>query len=156
MIGNSAKFDVIPLLAENTRLVREHFRRQAQHLGLTQPQWRILWFVSLDPGINLSTLAEKLEVHPVTVTQGIDRLVKGGWILRERQEKDRRTCTLSLTGQAEPLLGELDLIAKQTAASALAGFKPSEIAELESLLQRMKQNLNINLQENNTGDQNGR
>ena len=147
MLANLLKSEVIPLLAENTRLVRANFRRRAQHLGLTQPQWRILLAISNYPGIMPSVLAEKLEVHPVTVTQSIDRLVKTGWILRKRQEEDRRTCNLFLTDQAEPILGELNLIAKQTHATAMAEFAEAEIKQLEDLLQRMKKNLSRALTE---------
>src|SRR3546814_1287023 len=43
------------------------------------------------PGISQVVLAEKLEVHPVTVTQLIDRLQRAGWVKREVHEDDRRS-----------------------------------------------------------------
>lgn len=142
MLKDTLKNEIIPLMAENTRLVRDNFRRRAQHLGLTQPQWRILIFISKEPGIKLATLAEKLEVHPVTATQSIDRMVKAGWIHRERQESDRRTCGLFLTEQSEPIMDELNMIARETNVAALGNFKASEKKQLECLLQKIKQNLN--------------
>lgn len=128
------------LLAEVSRLVREDFRRRAQHLGLTQPQWRLLFILSREPGMNQACLAGKLEVHPVTVTQSVDRLVKAGWLRRERQENDRRAVSLYLTEQAEPILAELSVISGETQEVALKGFSAQERNQLEGMMRRMKAN----------------
>lgn len=129
------------MLAEAARLVREDFRRRAQHLNLTQPQWRALLFLSKEPGMNQACLAAKLEVHPVTVTQSVDRLVKAGWLRRERQESDRRAVNLYLTDQAEPTMAQLTQIADETREAALKGFDERERQLLESMLVRVKENI---------------
>jgi len=134
---NSATY----ILAESSRLVREDFRRRAQHMSLTQPQWRTLLILSRAPGINQACLASHLEVSPVTVTQSVDRLVKAGLVLRERPENDRRSLNLFLTDSAQPLLAELNIIAEQTREAALAGFNAAERKQLELMLLRVKQNL---------------
>lgn len=128
------------LIAEVARLIREDFRRRAQHLSLTQPQSRLLLIISREPGINQASLAGLLEVHPVTVTQSVDRLEKAGWLRRERQETDRRSVSLFVTDQAKPILAELDGIANQTRAATLAGLSVDEQAALEAMLLRIKAN----------------
>lgn len=133
--------NVPSMLVEAARLIREDFRRRAQHLNLTQPQWRLMLILSREPGINQACLAGKLEVHPVTVTQSVDRLVKAGWVRRERQEADRRAVSLFLTEQARPMMAELTQIADHTRESALAGFSAEERRLLEKMLMRLKQNV---------------
>ncbi|GAB3382160.1 MarR family transcriptional regulator [Spongiibacter taiwanensis] len=128
------------LIAEVARLIREDFRRRAQHLSLTQPQSRLLLIISREPGINQASLAGLLEVHPVTVTQSVDRLEKAGWLRRERQETDRRSVSLFVTDQAKPILAELDGIADQTRAATMAGLSVDEQAALEAMLLRIKAN----------------
>src|SRR3546814_13356562 len=71
------------------------------------------------PGISQVVLAEKLEVHPVTVTQLIDRLQRAGWVKREVHEDDRRAFRLFLTDQADPILSEVWKIAAQARENAL-------------------------------------
>lgn len=136
-----AEKNSISLLIETARLVREDFRRRAQHLNLTQPQWRLLLILSREPGMNQAKLASWLEVHPVTVTQSVDRLVKAGWLRRERQENDRRAVSLFLTEQAEPILADLTEIAERTREVALAGFSVAERKQVEGMLERIKQNI---------------
>lgn len=131
---------VIALLSEVPRLIREDFRRRAQHLGLTQPQWRVLMQLNNEPGLKQATLAERLEVHPVTVTQIIDRLVAAGWVRRDRSETDRRAVSLYLTEAAQPILVELNSIATVTREDALAGLNKAQRAELENLLFHIKGN----------------
>lgn len=128
------------LIAEVSRLVREDFRRRAQHLSLTQPQSRLLLIISREPGINQASLAGLLEVHPVTITQSVDRLEKAGWLRRERQESDRRSVSLFVTDQAKPVLAELDGIARQTRVATLAGLSAEEQKLLEGMLVRIKAN----------------
>lgn len=132
---------VLPLLSETARLIREDFRRRAQHLGLTQPQWLVLMHLSRTPGLKQATLASKLEVHPVTVTQIIERLMAAGWVRRERQKNDRRAVSLYLTDAAEPVLAELNSIAALTREDALAGLNSKQRTELERLLLHIKGNL---------------
>ncbi len=56
------------LIVEIARLIRRDFGQRAELLNLTQSQWRALYQISHRPGINQAKLAEKLEVHPVSVT----------------------------------------------------------------------------------------
>src|SRR3546814_17999703 len=82
-------------------MLRADFRRRAEHLKLTQAQVSALASPAKHPGISQVVLAEKLEVHPVTVTQLIDRLQRAGWVKREVHEDDRRAFRLFLTDRSE-------------------------------------------------------
>lgn len=135
---NSGK---VSALADVARLVREDFRRRAQHVGLTQPQWRALFFLSKSPGLNQAALARLLEVHPVTVTQLVERLVNAGWLVRETSAEDRRVVKLRLTEDAEPLLEELNRVGELTREATLAGFSNIERRQLDAMLARIKHNL---------------
>ncbi len=47
-----------------------------------------------------SALARQAGVHPATMTGVIDRLEKGGWIQRQRDETDRRAVVVSVNRDA--------------------------------------------------------
>jgi len=129
------------LMKEISMLAREDFRRRAQHLGLTQTQWRLLFALSKSPGLKPGDLAERMEVHPVSITQIVDRLVKAGWVERQPHLTDRRAVTLHLTEKAHPLMDELCRIAEQTHQRAVAGLTPAQHKQLEQLLIQVKRNL---------------
>ncbi|MGH8445075.1 MAG: MarR family winged helix-turn-helix transcriptional regulator [Solimonas sp.] len=129
------------LLLEVGRLYREDFRRRAQHLKLTQSQTMALAALAKQPGLTQIALADKLEVHPVTVTQLIDRLQRAGWVRREVHEDDRRAFRLFVTDQADPILSELWKIAAEAREHAFGGLSAAERKQLDLLLNRVKSNL---------------
>lgn len=131
----------ITLLMETSRLFREDFRRRALHLQLTQPQVQALGCLARNPGLTQSVLAEKLEVHPVTVTQLIDRLQKAGWVRREAHENDRRAVRLYLTDQADPILAEVWRVVEAARRDALRGLSKADQQTFERLLATVKSNL---------------
>ncbi|TJY64705.1 MarR family transcriptional regulator [Sinimarinibacterium sp. CAU 1509] len=129
------------LILETGRLIRQDFRRRAQAHGLTQAQWSALAQLHREPGMTQTTLAERLEVHPVTVTQLLERLVKAGWVRREAHEQDRRAMRVYLDTKAEPLIAELTRLGTETRERALAGITPQQRQQLEALLSQIKSNL---------------
>src|SRR3546814_4821449 len=78
------------LLNDVSRLMRRNLNRRVQALGLTQSQWRALAYLSRQEGINQVTLADTLEVQPITLARLIDRLEAAGWVERRRHPSDRR------------------------------------------------------------------
>ncbi|MFT4046381.1 MAG: MarR family transcriptional regulator [Solimonas sp.] len=129
------------LLLEVGRLHREAFKRRARHLKLTQSQTMALAWIAKQPGITQIGLAEKLEVHPVTITQLVDRLQRAGWVRRETHEDDRRAFRLFTTDKAEPILDELWKIAAEARAFAMRGLSAAEQKQLDQFLLRIKSNL---------------
>jgi len=138
------------LIVELSRLIRKDFGRRVEHLDLTQSQWRALYQISHNPGISQARLADKLEVHPVSVTQVVDRLVKAGWVVREPDPMDRRAVRLQLTDECGPLLEEIDDISIATREVVLNGFSETERAELESQLRRIRSNLRQSIEPDET------
>lgn len=131
----------VHLLALISRQTAKEFRRRAQHTGMTQAQARVLLHLSWQPGMTQVTLAELLDVHPVSVTQIVDRLVKAGWVRRAPHERDRRAFSLYLTEAAEPHLEELVEITNATDRAALRGFSAAERRQLDAMLGRIRDNL---------------
>ncbi|MEQ1440113.1 MarR family transcriptional regulator [Fontimonas sp. SYSU GA230001] len=129
------------LVLDVGRLIRQDFRRRAQHLGLTQAQWSAIAQLHREPGLTQAALAERLEVHPVTVTQLLDRMEKAGWIRRTAHATDRRAQCVHLTESTEPVLAELARLAAQTRERALRGLSEGERRQFEQLLARVKNNL---------------
>ncbi|WP_020650629.1 MarR family winged helix-turn-helix transcriptional regulator [Solimonas variicoloris] len=129
------------LLLEVGRLYREDFRRRAKHLKLTQSQTAALACLAKQPGLTQIGLAAKMEIHPVTVTQLIDRLQRAGWVRREVHEDDRRAFRLYVTDKADPILSEVWKIAAEAREHAFRGLSVDEREQLHALLNQVKSNL---------------
>ncbi len=129
------------LVHDTGRLLRRDFNRRAQKLGLTQTQWQALCVLSHNEGINQSSLADRLEVQPITLGRLVDRLEATGWVERRPHPTDRRATTLFLTAKAEPILNEMRKLADETSELALAGISQAERELVMDILERIKGNL---------------
>ncbi len=129
------------LLADSSRMLRRIFNERVTPLGLTQAQWRALVHLSRNEGLNQVSLADLLEVQPITVARLIDKLVAAGLVERRPDPNDRRALRLFLTEQATPLLDRIWDIAEETYNVVLAGFSPEECEMLAEMMARMRGNL---------------
>lgn len=129
------------LLNDVSRLLRRNFHRRAEELGLSQAQWRALAYLSLQEGVKQVTLAESLELQPMTVARLIDRLQEAGLVDRLPDPEDRRAFRLHLTAKAQPLIDRMWALAAETREEALAAIDEADKAVLMETLRRVKLNL---------------
>ena len=128
------------LLVELSRLMRRDFNARVAQLGLTQAQWRALAHLSRMEGCNHVTLADHLEVRPITLTRLVDRLVESGWVERLPDPHDRRAMRLHLTNKARPLIRVMEAKALETRGKAVQGIREEEYRILFNSLKKIKEN----------------
>ena len=129
------------LLHDVARLMRKRFEQNARGLGLTRSQCQVLAYLARSGGIQQGTLAELLEVEPITLTRIVDRLEEGGFVDRRAHPTDRRIRQLYLTKKAHPLLSEIFAIGAVTRGEAFDGVPDAERERLFAILSSMKANL---------------
>jgi MarR family transcriptional regulator, transcriptional regulator for hemolysin len=129
------------LVNDVARLLRRNFNRRAQELGLSQAQWQALAYLSRQEGVNQVTLAESLEVQPMTLARLIDRLQEAGMVARRPDLDDRRAFRLYLTAAAEPLLDQMWALAGKTRDEAMVGMRDDTKQMLIEALRHVKRNL---------------
>ena len=129
------------LVADVARLLRRSMDRRLQALGLTQAQWRAIIHLSRNEGMTQATLAERLEIQPITLTRLLDRMESAGWVERRTHPADRRAMQLYLTAQSQPILEEMHARAADTLTEATRGVAPRAQRQLVTTLEQMKRNL---------------
>ncbi len=129
------------LLAQVSRLLRRSFDERARGMGVTRPQWQVLSLLKLHAGSNQGTLAELLEVEPITLGRMIDRLQEADLVERRADPADRRAWRIHLTDKGDLLLDQLRPSARETLASALDGVSAREREAFLLVLERMRGNL---------------
>lgn len=129
------------LLHDVARLLRKRFDQRARTLGLTRAQWSVLAHLARNEGINQTTLAEILEIEPITLVRLLDRLEAADWVERRPDPSDRRARLLYLTDKAHPVLEQLWALGAATREEAMAGLSAAERGRLIELLLTIKGNL---------------
>jgi len=125
------------------RLLRRRYEQymRADGLGLTRTQCAVLANLARQEGVNQATLAQSLDIEPITLVRLLDRLQEGGFIQRKPDPQDRRAYVLELTAKARPILERIYGLAAKVYEEAQAGMSKPETEQLLSLLHRTKANL---------------
>ena len=123
------------------RQLRVSFDQSAETCGLTRAQWTLIAVVARYPGATQRIVAEALEVREITAGRLVDRLCEEGYLRRDANPTDRRAYCVHLTPAAEPLLAKLDDLARIHEARIFAGFETDALEKLDTLLDRIAQNL---------------
>lgn len=129
------------LINDVARLMRRDFNRRAQHLGLTQAQWRTLVFLARNEGCNQVALADMLEVQPISLARLLDRLQDAGFVERRPDPEDRRAFLLFLSKKAAPVLEQIWEHGARTREAAMAGLPREEREALARTLFAVRNNL---------------
>lgn len=129
------------LLSDISRMLRKDFERRVAHLGLTLTQWRAIAQLARQEGINQATLADRLEVSPISLTRMIDRMEKAGWVERRPDPADRRAVSLHLTRKVQPLLESMYEAGAEANETALRGISRDARGRLQRALEQVKGNL---------------
>ena len=129
------------LIRDIARLQRRNFNRRAQDLGLSQAQWQALAYLSRLEGVNQVTLADRMEIQPITLVRLIDHLENAGLVCRQPDPNDRRAVRLYLTEKANPLLEQMWQLAAETREDSLRGMSDRQRDAIVKLLRQMKDNL---------------
>ena len=129
------------LPSHTARLLRMSFDERARTLGLTRAQWRVLARLAYSEGARQTTLAELLEVEPITLSRHLDRMEEAGFDERRPDPQDRRARCLYLTDKARPVLERMRALGREVQAEALAGLGDEAERQIIALLEGMRPNL---------------
>ncbi len=133
--------DVLFLLHDAARQLRQDADRRARAHGLTRAQWIILLRLDRQPGLSQKELAEILEVEPITVARLIDRLERHGMVERRDDPADRRVWRLHLLPPALPVLAEMAAERADMRRVAVDGLPAEALRVVADALTRMKANV---------------
>lgn len=122
-------------------MLRRAFDERARTMGVTRPQWRVLALLKRFDGSTQVTIADMLEVEPITLGRMIDRLQDAGLVERRADPKDRRAWRLHLTAKGRAKITELRPTATAMFAEALNGISEAKQIELEEMLDIIRSNL---------------
>jgi DNA-binding MarR family transcriptional regulator len=83
-----------------------------------------------------SALAQRAGLHPATMTGILDRLERGGWVVRERDPSDRRAVIVRTQRDSYAKLLRLYAGMNRAMNKLLAGYSDSELEVIADFLRR--------------------
>jgi DNA-binding MarR family transcriptional regulator len=108
-------------------------------LDLTFPRYEALMilFYSRRGALPLGKLSDRLQVHRASVTNVVDRLVASGYVVREHDERDRRTVLARITETGRIIARDATEQLNET-RFGVAPLDDQDCDSIYSLLRRMR------------------
>ncbi|MGH9024396.1 MAG: MarR family winged helix-turn-helix transcriptional regulator [Acidimicrobiia bacterium] len=115
------------------RLAEEPWMAEAK---LRPPSFAVMMVVQQRQPVSQKQVSDRLGIDPSDLVAIFDLLEQAGFIVRERDEKDRRRYALSLTELGKVRLRRFEELAAEVSQQLFAVLDPDELETLGRLVQR--------------------
>jgi MarR family transcriptional regulator for hemolysin len=128
-------------LARTAKAVSQAFDAALVAAGGSLPSWVILLALKTGRAASQSKLAESVGIQGATLTHHLNAMEKNGLLTRQRDPDNRRIHRVELTENGEQLFRQLRGAAVAFDRKLRAGLGDEEVAGLEALLARLRENV---------------
>src|SRR5438874_7909083 len=106
------------------------------HAGLNDVDLDCLDLIARYGPLSPSALAQRASLHPATMTGILDRLERGGWVVRQRDPSDRRAVVIRALRDRNAELVRLYGGMNSSMSEICASYRVAELAVLADFLRR--------------------
>ena len=129
------------LLMKSHSIMHRRVFEQAQKIGLTLGQPKILDYLREHEGENQKTIAEYCEIEPATLGSILLRMENKGYIERRQKNGNRRSLYVYLTDKGKQKAEEMNRIFIDADSKAELNLTDAEVKELKRMLLKICTNL---------------
>jgi MarR family transcriptional regulator, transcriptional regulator for hemolysin len=130
-------------LADVARDVSRAFDEALVTAGGSRPVWMVLLALKSRAADSQQQIADHIGIRGATLTHHLSSMEERGLVVRTREPGDRRTQVVRLTDEGERLFVALAGAAQAFDRRLRRGLENDEIAQLDSLLQRLHANAGV-------------
>jgi DNA-binding MarR family transcriptional regulator len=119
--------------------ISRHFSQlYRDRFGLTRPEWRALATLGQFGTMTATEIGAHSAMHKTKVSRAVAELESRKWLLRNRDDKDRRIERLELTRAGQTAYREMVPLAEKFQADLLARLGGPDQAALLSAIERLE------------------
>jgi DNA-binding MarR family transcriptional regulator len=133
--------EVLKLTRRMTTLFRERLEERLRPLSITSAQLQLLAVLTKEPGTSGARISRICEVTPQTTHALLAAAETRGWIRRSPHPENTHTLLATLTPQGRRIFMRGKIIAIRLQDQMLHTLTAAEVAQLESVLMRLIENL---------------
>ena len=117
-----------------------HIGNELKPYNIGSGQFNFLMALYYKDGINQETLAQSLKLDKATTARAITKLIKEGYVTRQKNDLDLRAYKIFLTKKAKKMEPIIKKILSRWTKTLLSGFTEDERKLLLDFLKRTVQN----------------
>ncbi len=133
--------ETIKWLSVTDRHTEMYLDKRLEPLGLNSSQHMFVLMICEEPGLSQEKMFSSFYLHPSNITRAIAALEKQGFLIRQPNPADKRTCCLIPTDKAKETYPKIKEIVQSWYDIVLEGFTVEEKRLLDRLVRRTGQAL---------------
>lgn len=129
--------EIMQSLRRIFKTIQDYSHEVANKFGITGPQLWTLKTIYQNGSLSLGDLSQRMYLHPSTISGVIDRLEKKGYVLRDRDQKDRRVVKVDLTSKGNRLVKKVPNPVQGRMIYGLSKLKKEELKHIYNSVQKL-------------------
>ncbi|KUP91847.1 MarR family winged helix-turn-helix transcriptional regulator [Tritonibacter horizontis] len=105
--------------------------------GMLRTEWRVLFHLGMYGRMTARDISLRAKIHKTKISRAVAKMAERRWVLRSRDQADRRSEHLELTTAGRAVYEDLRQRAKSYDAGLTRQFAPSEVALLRRMLRQL-------------------
>jgi DNA-binding MarR family transcriptional regulator len=132
-------------IIQNFRLVFQAIQRHSKYvekqLGISSSQLWAMTELSLQPGLRVSDIADRLSIKNATASNMLDKIQSKELVERKRENEDQRVVRIYLTDKGRDLLQQSNVPTQGAVLSGLGLMAAKDVVHLHSALNMLVDNM---------------
>jgi MarR family transcriptional regulator for hemolysin len=124
------------------RALERNLAGELERFGITAAQWYVLAALACHGGLHQAALAATIGIEPPTLCRTLDTMERNGWVERVEDPGDRRRKLIRPAARAKTVWRHMVTSARAVRRRATRDMSAEELATLNDLLARLRDNLN--------------
>ena len=105
--------------------------------GMLRNEWRVLFHLGIYGRMTASEIGTRARMHKTKISRAVQRLADRRYLVRQRNEADRRVEHLDLTPTGRKVYADLRSIARDYDEALVEGMSAAEVARLKARLRQL-------------------
>ncbi len=105
--------------------------------GMLRAEWRVLFHLGIHGRMTASAIGRMAKMHKTKISRAVFRLAQRRFLIRTRDDGDRRVEHLELTAQGRAAYADLCRVAQDYDAALIAQLSDREAAVLRGALEKL-------------------
>lgn len=129
--------EIVQSLRRIFKAIQQYSEEVLKEFGITGPQLWLLKTLREEGGTSVSELSQKMFLHISTVSGIIDRLEAKGYVVRRREEPDRRVVMVYLTNAGKRIVAKAPEPSQGKLLYSLQKLSEREVLEMHEAIQKI-------------------
>ena len=102
--------------------------------GMLRNEWRVLFHLGIYGRMTASDIGARAKMHKTKISRAVQRLAERRYLVRQRDEADRRVEHLDLTALGRKVYADLRATARDYDAALVEGMSQADVDRLKAQL----------------------